>query len=428
MYTKTFACPTLALAAAIALCVPVATNAATDNPYAPAYGHAYRGGAFPTLDTWRQMRAWESGNAAATSKTVTYGGGINEVGVVSGPPKVYLVARGSQWGDADTDSDGNLVLANDPVGAIAYLQRLFKGIGTLGERWSAILTQYCDGPLVSLGAASCPAAAAHIAYPLGGAFAGIWYDDAAPAPDQPSGHDLALEAVAAAAHFGNTTASSNRYAIYIVVSPTGTHPDGFNTPRGGFCGWHDWNGDRRLNGGGAAPSPYGNIAFINLPYVYDDPACPTNSVNPGEAGKLDAFSIIAGHEYAETMTNMLAPTGWWNHGTSFEVADECYWITEGQGAMANVTLATGSFAMQGLWSNSTNQCEIGSGPFEAEGPWKSPVSGFAWPGRATQGNDPADGAERRTEQRVTNDRALVPSDQRADRGADDREDDRPDPQ
>ena len=114
----------------------------------------------------------------------------------------------------------------------------------------------------------------------------------------------------AAAHFGNTTAASNRNAQYVILSPTGTHPDGFNTPSGDFCGWHDWNGDPTLPGG-PVTSPYGHIAFSNLPYITDaGRACGENFVNSGKAGLLDGVSIVNGHEYAETITDQNPSGGW----------------------------------------------------------------------------------------------------------------------
>jgi serine protease len=89
-----------------------------------------------------------------------------------------------------------------------------------GELWSGAMTQYCDGPLVSLGATTCPAGAAHVGYPTGGALAGVWYDNAAAAPRTATDAQLGTEAVKAASHFGNTTAAANRYAQYVVLSPT----------------------------------------------------------------------------------------------------------------------------------------------------------------------------------------------------------------
>lgn len=159
---------------------------------------------------------------------------------------------------------------------------------------------------------------------------------------------LADEAVRAAAHFGNTAPAANRSALYFIVSPTGAHPDGFNASGATFCGWHDYTA-----------SPYGDVAYINLPYVTDaGKGCGANFVNPQSAGVLDAFSIVGGHEYAETLTDQNPPGGWTNPSTGEESADECAWISSGQGAAENVHMSTGIFAMQSIWSNDTNRCEI----------------------------------------------------------------------
>lgn len=335
------------------------------NPYSPAYGHGYRHGVVPTREALRGMNAFDkqSGvNALATTsaKTIAYGGGIDSIGVTSGPPKVYLVVYGSQWGTASTDANGNMTLSGDAHGAVPYLQKLFKGLGTNNELWSGVMTQYCDGSLVGSGATSCPTGAAHVGYPAAGTvFAGIWYDNSVASPSQATGAQLAQEAVKAAAHFGNTTAASNRYVQYVILSPSGTHPDGFNTSSGNFCAWHDYNTDQGVS------SPYGDIAFTNMPYVLDmTTSCGENFVNSGSAGVLDGFSIVNGHEYAETITDQNPAGGWTNHQrrsryNGEENADECAWIAPGTtGGAADVSLATGSFAMQATWSNDTNSCAI----------------------------------------------------------------------
>ncbi len=187
---------------------------------------------------------------------------------------------------------------------------MFKGLGTGGEQWSGVMTQYCEG--VSAGAQTCPATAPHVAYPHGGALAGVWVDESAASPAQASGDQLAQEAINAATHFGNTTAADNRDASYVILSPTGTHPDGFNTQTGqDFCAWHDWNGDSTLSGSGAVSSPDGDVAFTNMPYVTDAGVnCGANFVRSGTAGKLDGASIVEGHEYAETITDQNPPGGW----------------------------------------------------------------------------------------------------------------------
>jgi serine protease len=222
------------------------------------------------------------------------------------------------------------------------------------------MTQYCDG--VASGTTVCPSGATHVGYPSGGALAGVWYDNSVASPSQATGHQLATEAVAAAAHFTNTTAASNRGAQYVIASPTTTHPDGFNTASGNFCAYHDYNGDTTLNGGAAASS-YGDIAFTNLPFITDMGAsCGANYVKAGTAGALDGVTIVEGHEYAETLTDQNAGYGWYDTTTGEETGDACAWVgTGGTGGAQNVVFATGSFAMQSTWSNSNKSCEI-SGP------------------------------------------------------------------
>lgn len=324
------------------------------NPYAPSAGHPYRHGAVPTQAAAAQMRAWEASHQAGHRPTRTnnlaYGGGIDGIGVTTGSEKVYLVFWGSQWGAPGTGG----TLSGDPSGEGPYLQALFKGLGTNGELWSGVMTQYCDG--VSIGATSCPSTnASHVAYPTGGALAGVWNDESLPAPNQASAAQLGTEAVLAAEHFGNTAATSNRDAQYVILSPTGTHPDGFNTAQGNFCAWHDWNGDPYVG----VNSPYGDIAFTNMPYVTDMGAsCGQGFVN-GNTGTLDGVSIVEGHEYAETITDQNPAGGWTDSGGS-ENGDKCAWITPGTpGGAANLPLGSaGNFAMQSTWANDSSTCEF----------------------------------------------------------------------
>jgi PKD repeat protein len=284
---------------------------------------------------------------------------------------------GSQWGSSGTDANGYTTLSGDPNNAAPYVQKWIKGLGTNGELWSGVMTQYCDGSLVAKGATSCPAGAPHVGYPTGGGvLAGVWVDTSAAAPSAATGNQIGAEAVKAAAHFGNTTAASNRYVQYVIMSPTGTKPDGFNTPNGGFCAWHDYTGDTTLSGG-AVNSPYGDIAFTNMPYVTDmGTSCGQSSVS----SVLDGFSIVGGHEYAETLTDQNPAGGWINQtGSSSngqENGDECAWISSGQGATALVAMSTGSFAMQSTWSNDTNRCDL-SHPIVA-GSGGTPTANFSY--------------------------------------------------
>jgi hypothetical protein len=133
-------------------------------------------------------------------------------------------------------------------------------------------------------------------------------------------------------------------AQIIVATQSGTCPAGFYAPScnggsGYYCAWHSNS----------------NEPYTNLPYVLDaGGGCGEDFVNA--AGTHDGFSIIGGHEYAETITDPFPLSGWWdpNDNTeSGEIGDKCAW----QAPNGDVALSTGSFAMQSLWSNSApNAC------------------------------------------------------------------------
>ncbi len=338
------------------------TAAPVSNPYSPAYGHSYRHGVEPTKAAFAKMQQWQKSHpgaaAAASANNMNYGGGIDGIGVTTGKEKVYLVFYGSQWGSQSTNSKGDVTLSGDTSGEGPDLQEFFKGLGTGGELWSGVATQYCDG--VATGSQTCPASNnEHVAYPTGGnALAGVWVDESTASPSAATGHQLGVEAVNAAAHFGNTTAASNRDAQYVIMSPTGTNPDNWMTQ--GFCAWHDYNGDSTLSGG-AVSSPYGDIAFTNLPYITDaGTGCGQDFVNSN--GTLDGVTIVEGHEYNETITDQ-NPAGGWTNSSGSEVGDVCAWITPGtSGGSFNLTTGTGTYAVQTIWGNDGSS---GNGACEA---------------------------------------------------------------
>src|SRR5205807_1839342 len=388
MHARRFALLTFVSFALAAVAVAKDAGNATDaiNPHAPRYGHPYRHGVHPTRETHEKMQAWEAANrgvvrpadaehkergnvgatepaiaAAATGpETLSFGGGVDSIGVTSGAPKVYLVFWGTQWGTEGTNSNGYATFTGDPSNAAPYIQAWIKGLGTNGELWSGVMTQYCDGSQVAVGATSCPSGVPHVGYPSG-ALAGIWYDNSAASPSQASGKQLAAEAVKAAGHFGNTTQASNRYAQYVILSPTGTHPDGFNTPSGGFCAWHDYNGDTTLSGGGAAPSPYGDIAFTNMPYVADlGASCGAHYVS----NSLDGYSIVGGHEYAETLTDQNPAGGRvTNPDTSTDSGGTIgsHAWTFGDGGTSSAANPTHTYAAGGTYSVTETVTDSGNG-------------------------------------------------------------------
>ncbi|MDH6133424.1 hypothetical protein P3T37_002819, partial [Kitasatospora sp. MAA4] len=358
----------LAVAAPQAVAAPVAhptqVSSSVTDPYSPEYQHAYRHGAMPTIQQNAKMKSWAAGqaspNAATGPETLSYGGGVNGVGVNDGKSQVYLVFYGSQWGSQSTDSNGNAKFSGDADGAAGAAQQMFKGIGTGNELWSADLTQWCDGPNVATGATSCPSNASFVPYQAGGILSGVYYDNSAASPSATTGNQLGAEAVKAAAHFGNTTAASNRHAYYVIMSPTGTNPDSY---QGQYCAWHDYTGDSSLTGG-AVNSPYGDLAFSNQPYNMDSgQGCGVGFVT--SPGTLDGWTMTLGHEWHEMMSDQFPAGGWTNQvsGSSFngqENSDECAWLAPGTaGGAAMVTMGTaGTFAEQASWSNDTNACSI----------------------------------------------------------------------
>jgi len=349
--------------AAIAQASPAQAAGGSANPYAPSYQHSYRHGAVPTREALTQMNSYRAQHPqaaipAASAANLRYGGGVDGIGVTTGSPRVYLVFWGSGWGTSSTDGNGNLTFTGDSFAGAPRIQQMFKGLGTGGELWSGVMTQYCEG--VASGSQTCTAGAPHVAYPTGGALAGVWYDNSTVASTT-TGHQIAVEAVAAASHFGNTTAAANRNSQYVILSPHNTHPDGWSASAG-WCAWHDWNGDTTLTGG-AASSSVGDIAFTNMPYTMDlGTSCGQNFINAGSAGNLDGYTMVEGHEYSETITDQ-NPAGGWTDTSGNENADKCAWITPGsQGGAANVAMGNGSYAEQGTWSNDslsgTGRCEI----------------------------------------------------------------------
>jgi serine protease len=173
----------------------------------------------------------------------------------------------------------------------------------------------------------------------------VLYDDIA-APVNATADQIGGEAVRSAQIFGNTTAGANHDAQYVILSPTGYHPDGFG-PTSSWCAWH-----------GDVNSSYGPVVFTNLPYVMDrGQACGTGLIN-GSSGALDGYTLDAGHEYAETLTDPLPTSGWDDPvlGNEGENTDKCASSLFTLGG--NVTTATGTFALPATWSNDIHWCTM----------------------------------------------------------------------
>jgi serine protease len=267
------------------------------------------------------------------SNNLYYGGGVGGVGVETGADKVYVVYWGSQWGTCSGTS-----CSNDPSGEAGIQQSFFNHVG--GSNWNNSVTQYCEG--IASGTSNC-AGATHATNPKG-VLAGVWYDTSNAAPSRPTQSQLAQEAVNAAAHFNNTSASSNTQVQYVIDTATGNNSQGFGTQ---WCAWHS-----------STSSSYGNIAYTNMPYITDaGGSCGANFVNGGSSGLTDGITIVGGHEFAETETDIF-PNGGWLDGSGAENGDKCAWISSGQGAAANVSLNGVSYPVQSLWSNANSGCVL----------------------------------------------------------------------
>ncbi|MDE3091169.1 MAG: hypothetical protein KGJ80_17505 [Chloroflexota bacterium] len=256
---------------------------------------------------------------AGTSSNLSYHGGTGGIGVETAP-KVYLVLWGSQWNN------------NDPSGEAAILQNFYNGVG--GSGWNNSVIQYCQS--VATGTIFCNGGG-QAAGNQTGILAGFWADNSKLAPSKPRQSQLAAEAASAAQHFGNTTASSNASVQYVIATATKNNSSGFGTQ---YCAWHS-----------STSSGYGNIAYTNMPYITDAGA--SCGANFNGLGPKAGITIVGGHEMGETETDQFPSTGWTDSGGA-ENGDKCAWIGSGQGAAANITLSTGTFPVQSLWSNAFN--------------------------------------------------------------------------
>ena len=250
-------------------------------------------------------RAGKTGHACSEPNCpLVYNGGA-----VQHNPKIYLVLWGPNW-----SSDPNQTASAN------YLMNFYGGLGVgPQDNWSTITSQYGDGSgFPSFG---------------GSVLVGTWQDTSTP-PTGVNQNQLSAEAEAFASYLGISDVND---AQVVIATQSGTCPDGFYAPgcnggSGYYCAWH------------SASSNVG-IPFTNLPYVIDSGVgCGENSVQ----SQYDGFSIVGGHEYAETITDPFPVSGWWDPSDPYggEIGDKCAWMDLG-----TLALTTGTFAIQPLYSN-----------------------------------------------------------------------------
>jgi len=244
-------------------------------------------------------------------------------------PGVYISYWGTEW--INGFSTGGV----PSTAAQTYVNDFFGGLG--GNAWVDSTTQYCQG--VASGTVTCPATAAHVTNPAN-QLAGVW-EDPTVVPALPSGADITNAAIRLEQHFGY-----NVNATYFVLSPSGKSELGFGTS---WCAWH--------SAAYAPTSKHGKsgvMAYAYVPYQPDaGSSCGMNFVNrkqgPLHQGYFDGFSIVAGHEYAEAITDPVPMQGWGDQYSS-ENGDRCAWSR----LSADITVGGNYFAVQPLWSNAMN--------------------------------------------------------------------------
>jgi serine protease len=289
-------------------------------------------------------------------------------------PGVYVVFWGPHWQSGFTDSGGYT-----NTQAMTYLDDFLAGIG--GTSWNGSQTQYCEGPAVPVGTTDCTglATTGTVGNPAG-MLKGTWVDPSAvpafprvgvsrcvnaaptsfsqicpfgllpvPLPIDPSNladnSDAAIsgEASRAVDHFGWDPDGN-----YVVVLGPGDDPQDFGHV---WCAYHSESTSSSASGG----HPF---SYTAQPYEPDaGSGCGQNYVNAANNaygnGWFDGFSIVLGHEVAETETDPLyqSATGW-RDANGGETGDKCAWISPGSpGGMYDLTLGAHSYAVQTLWSN-----------------------------------------------------------------------------
>jgi len=275
-------------------------------PGAPSIGHPAMTQGVDTTKVHIMRTRFSQAPSFDAPQTLQYFGCPVEV-----TPKAFLIF----WGFN--------VSGSDPSGEQAYVTALFTGIG--GSPWMNTDHQYYQvvGSITK-----------HIKNPLN-QLGGTWVDPSS-VPSSPSDSQIRAEAASGAAHFGFKKGGN-----YIVFTPHNHNTPGFGSS---FCAYHS-----------PTSSSGGEISYTNEPYMTDAGRnCGENSVNPGSSGLLDGVSIVVGHEEAESQTDpqVNLHTAWANNNYG-EIGDICAW----QG-LGNITLSTGKFAMQPLWSNKTSTCTL----------------------------------------------------------------------
>jgi hypothetical protein len=267
-------------------------------------GWKYEGGFLYHVPHYMGTRQMAANGHVRPLLTVSYGGGPVLV-----HPKAYLIF----WGYGTY---------GDPDGVEPLLKQFSRAMGASGH--NRIYTQY----YMTSGSQTI--------YITDGRkqLGGVWNDNTNPVPAQPTGAQVAAEALAGVARFGY-----NANGSYVVATPTGHSSYGFGSS---FCAYH-----------GAAAYNSELVSYTNLPYQPDAGSnCGANFISPpsDETGTDEGVTIVEGHEYGESVTDPDPFSGWSNKSYG-EIGDICAWQN-----IQNDPFHSFSYTMQPMFSNKTQSC------------------------------------------------------------------------
>jgi hypothetical protein len=287
---------------------------------------------------------WGAGQGYPATDQVSANNLIFHGGTVQTKPAVFLVYWGPEWQNGFTATHGASTYSSATVQN--YVNTFFNTVG--GSGWAGVQTQYCQG--IQAPAFSCTgqAGAQFITNPAS-QLKGTWTDPT-PVPanivstalaTNVVNDPIAAEAQKAADHFGY-----DPDATYFVLTPPGHGATAYGSVS---CAYHS----ETFRGTGSA-----GVRYSFMPFVPEQGAgCGANSVNAQDDafghGYLDGYSIVAGHEYAEAVTdpgNFSGVQDGWNDVQTSENGDKCAWS-----GLQNITLSGQTFAVQPLWSNEANK-------------------------------------------------------------------------
>jgi hypothetical protein len=185
-------------------------------------------------------------------------------------------------------------------------------------------------------------------------YAGTWTDTSNSPPTEPSTDDLQTEVEAAAQHFGDDFGDQTKQDIIIIAMPSGHNPARFASNGGPACAWHNY---AQYSTATEESTGVGNTPYIALPYQVDANNCWANVVNATDDGfgngYFDGVSHALFHEISETVTDYDLSTGWYDSQGN-EIGDLCQPYSSDFGQPGSGKY----FAIQGVWSNADNGCNL----------------------------------------------------------------------